>query len=120
MISSLNRGEIWLINLDPTAGAEIKKSRPALIVSSDAVGILPLRIIIPFTDWKDRYLQATWMVKISPNAENGLLKISAADTFQIRSVSTSRLIRKIGAISQAEINRVVEAIGLVIEFPLPA
>ncbi len=116
----MNRGEIWLINLDPTIGAEIKKSRPALIVSSDVVGILPLRIIVPFTDWKDRYLQATWMVKVSPDAENGLLKPSAADTFQIRSISTSRFIRKIGNLPQTDIDHVVEAIGLVIEFPLSA
>lgn len=35
------RGEIWWINLDPTVGAEIKKKRPAVIVSQDAIGILP-------------------------------------------------------------------------------
>ena len=38
----MQRGEIWLINLDPTIGAEIKKTRPAVIVSDDAIGILPL------------------------------------------------------------------------------
>ncbi|MDO9130198.1 MAG: type II toxin-antitoxin system PemK/MazF family toxin, partial [Anaerolineales bacterium] len=42
----MKRGEIWLINLDPTIGAEIKKTRPALIVCSDAVGILPLKVIV--------------------------------------------------------------------------
>jgi mRNA interferase MazF len=31
----MHRGEIWLINLDPTVGAEIKKSRPAIIVNVD-------------------------------------------------------------------------------------
>ncbi len=36
------RGEVWLINLDPTLGAEIRKSRPSIIVSSDTIGILPL------------------------------------------------------------------------------
>ena len=36
----MRRGEIWLINLDPTIGAEIKKTRPAVIVNDDAVGIL--------------------------------------------------------------------------------
>jgi mRNA interferase MazF len=115
----MNRGEIWLINLDPTTGAEIKKSRPALIVSSDAIGILPLRIIVPFTDWKDRYTQAAWMVKILPDEENGLSKISAADTFQIRSVSTSRFIQKIGNLPQADIDHIAETIGLVIEIPSP-
>ena len=41
------RGEVWLINLDPTMGAEIRKTRPAVIVSSDAVGVLPLRVVVP-------------------------------------------------------------------------
>jgi mRNA interferase MazF len=51
----MHRGDVWLINLDPTVGAEIKKTRPAVIVNDDAVGILPLRVIVPITEWKDRY-----------------------------------------------------------------
>jgi mRNA interferase MazF len=38
-----------LINLDPTLGAEIRKTRPAVIVSDDAIGTLPLRVIVPVT-----------------------------------------------------------------------
>lgn len=51
----MKRGEIWLINLDPTLGAEIRKTRPAVIVSSDVLGKLPLSVIVPITDWKDHY-----------------------------------------------------------------
>ncbi len=36
------RGEIWLLNLDPTVGAEIQKTRPGIIVSDNSIGILPL------------------------------------------------------------------------------
>lgn len=111
------RGEVWLINLDPTIGAEIRKIRPAVIVSSDAVGILPLRVIVPLTDWKSHYQQAAWMVKISPKRENGLSKDSAADTFQIRSVSTARFVRKTGEIGAEEMGQIVHAIGLVVEHP---
>jgi len=111
------RGEIWLINLDPTLGAEIKKTRPVIIVSSDTIGILPLRVVVPVTDWKDHYHQAAWLVKISPNRTNGLVKDSAADTFQIRSVSTDRFIRKLGEITQVELNHIAHAIGLVVEYP---
>jgi len=46
----MRRGEVWQINLDPTLGAEIKKTRPAVIVNDDAVGRLPLSIIVPITD----------------------------------------------------------------------
>jgi mRNA interferase MazF len=44
------KGEIWLINLDPAIGAEIRKSRHAIIVSVDVIGILPLLVIVPITD----------------------------------------------------------------------
>ena len=110
------RGEVWLINLDPTLGAEVRKSRPSIIVSSDTIGILPLRVIVPLTDWKNHYQQAAWMVKISPNGNNGLTKDSAADAFQIRSLSTIRFIRKLGKISQDEMDNIVNAIGMVIEY----
>ena len=52
---TLLRGEIWLINLDPAIGAEIQKMRPAIVVNKVAMGVLPLRIIVPLTEWKDRY-----------------------------------------------------------------
>jgi len=51
----MRRGEVWLINLDPAIGAEIKKTRPAVIVNDDSMGILPLKIIVPITEWKARY-----------------------------------------------------------------
>ena len=95
----MKQGEIWLIDLDPTKGAEIQKKRPAIIVNDDALGRLPLKVIVPITDWKDRYSIALWMVHIEPNDENGLSKESAADCFQVRSVSQVRLIKKIGFIA---------------------
>jgi mRNA interferase MazF len=106
----MNQGEIWLVDLDPTVGAEMNKTRPALIINDNRVGKLPLRIIIPITGWKDHYSIAPWMTKIEPNAENGLAKISSLDCFQIRSVSQKRLIKKIGEITPDEINKVQEGI----------
>ena len=40
----MKQGEVWIINLDPTIGSEIKKARPAIVVSDNALGKLPLRI----------------------------------------------------------------------------
>jgi len=54
----MRRGEVWFINLDPTIGAELKKTRPAVIVNDDAVGLLPLKVIVPLTAWKEHYRQA--------------------------------------------------------------
>jgi mRNA interferase MazF len=44
------RGEVWLVSLDPTSGAEISKTRPCIIVNDNAIGILPLKVIVPVTD----------------------------------------------------------------------
>jgi len=82
----MKQGEIWLICLDPTIGAEICKTRPAIIVSDDALGKLPLKVIVPITDWKDRYEIAPWMITINPNLRNGLTKVSTTDCFQVRSL----------------------------------
>jgi mRNA interferase MazF len=67
----MRRGEAWLINLDPTVGAEIKKTRPAVIVSDDAIGILPLKVIVPITEWKDRYAVAPSMPNKPPTDQGG-------------------------------------------------
>jgi mRNA interferase MazF len=58
-----------------------KKTRPAVIVNDDAVGILPLKVIVPITEWRDRHTVAPWMVRLEPTPENGLDKPSAADAF---------------------------------------
>ncbi len=110
----MRKGEIWLINLDPTVGAEIRKTRPAVIVSEDAIGLLPLRVIVPLTDWKERYAVAPWMVSLSPNAQNGLAKTSAADAFQIRSVSQERFVQRLGKLSGDQISQIIEAVQIVI------
>lgn len=94
----MRRGEIWFINLAPTLGAEMEKSRPAAIVNDDDIGILPLKVIVPITDWKDRYAQAPWMVRLEPSPESGLSKPSSADAFQVRSVSEQRFLRCLGVL----------------------
>jgi len=106
----MNQGEIWLVNLDPSIGAEMNKTRPALIISDNKLGKLPLKVIVPITGWKEHYNIAPWMIKIEPNQKNGLNKISSIDCFQIRSLSQIRLMEKMGEISSDEINKVQEGI----------
>ncbi|MEH2352949.1 type II toxin-antitoxin system PemK/MazF family toxin [Nostoc sp.] len=95
------RGEVWLVNLDPTVGTEISKKRPCIIVNDDAIGILPLKVIVPGTDCKERYTVRPWMVRLEPSTENILAKVCGVDTFQIRSVSEIRLVRKLGQLSDS-------------------
>ncbi len=74
------RGEIWIVNFDPTVGREIKKTRPAVVVSSNMAGKLPIKLIAPITDWKQYFSQNFWHVQINPDSTNGLSKVSAVDT----------------------------------------
>lgn len=111
----MKRGEIWQVNLDPTIGAEIQKSRPAVIVNDDSIGILPLKVIVPVTDWKPQYGAASWMVKLEPDAVNNLSKPSAADCFQVRSVSKLRLLRKIGDVSSTKMTEIETALKSVLK-----
>jgi mRNA interferase MazF len=111
----MKQGEIWEINLSPTIGAEIKKNRPAVIINDDVIGILPLKVIVPITEWKDRFQGAIWMIKIEPDSENKLTKPSVIDTFQIRSVSTKRFLRKTGSVSSKILDEIKTAIKAVID-----
>src|SRR4051794_5849040 len=49
------RGEIWLIDFDPAVGAGFQKRRPAVVISMDTIGRLPLRMVVPTTNWKPQY-----------------------------------------------------------------
>ncbi len=109
----MKRGELWLVNLDPTVGAEIKKTRPCIIVNDDTIGALPLKIIAPLTDAKERYRTVPWMVILAPDTTNGLAKTSAIDLFQVRSVAEERLIKKVGSVSDAALAGVTTALKVV-------
>ena len=105
--TSPQRGEVWLVNFDPTLGTEIRKIRPAVVISSNNIGILPIKLVAPITDWKDWYQGNLWHIKLNPNSDNGLSKNSSVDTLQ--------LIRKLGSLTPEEVNSIVIAISTVIE-----
>lgn len=108
----MNRGEVWEVNLDPTIGAEIKKTRPCVIVSRDALAKLPLRIVVPLTEWDPRFETAPWHVAVEADPQNGITKKSSADTFQVRSVSQDRLVRRLGLLSAPIMQKIAEGLAL--------
>jgi mRNA interferase MazF len=110
----MKRGEIWLVELDPTIDREINKTRPAVIVNDDEIGVLPLKVIVPITDWKEAFTDRPWMVLVEPNAGNGLRKSSGVDTFQIRSFSERRLIRKLGHVDAVVMTKISIALATVL------
>jgi len=112
---SPKRGEIWLLNFDRAIGAEIKKKRPAVVISSDSIGILPLKIVTPITGWDDRYKDNVWHIKLKPNEDNGLEKISAVDVLQVKSLAIERFIKPIGVVSSSSLEDIIFALALITE-----
>lgn len=114
---SPRRGEIWRVDFNPTKGAEIQKQRPAVVLSSDAIGKLPLKIVAPLTSWQDAFESNLWHIRLVPASANGLSKPSAVDALQVRSVSTDRFLVLLGRITASDLDEITEALGLLIEIP---
>ncbi len=115
MANSPKRGEVWLVSLDPTVGSEIRKIRPTVVVSSDSVGVLPVKIVAPITDWKEWYGRDVWHVHVEPDSVNGLEKESAVDVLQLRSVDFQRFVRRLGYVTPEVLRDITDAIAIVIE-----
>ena len=111
------RGEIWLIDFDPAMGAEIRKVRPAVVISMDTIGRLPLRMVVPITDWNPQYAHYPWFVELPASPINGLAKDSGADAFQTKSVSQTRFVRLLGQVTGTQLDDIASAIALCVGAP---
>jgi mRNA interferase MazF len=109
------RGEIWLVDFEPTTGAEIAKIRPAVVVNG--IGRLPLRIVVPVTDWKPGYSGFPWFVFLPTTPGTGLYKDSGADCFQVKSLSESRFVRILGAVTGQQVDDIAGAVALCVGVP---
>ncbi len=116
MTTSPERGEIWQVTFEPTIGAEIAKTRPALVLNIAEAGRLPLRIVAPITDWKSFFSRFFWFIHLSPSSENGLSKESGADCFQIKSVSIERFVSKLGAATEEQMENAACAVALCVGY----
>lgn len=108
------RGEVWTMTLSRKREAEDANSRTVVILSSDALGTLPLRVVVPLTAWRDEYSGALWMVRIPPVLNSGLDLAMAADALQVRSVSSARLTRKLGELPVHLVDKVAEAVAVIL------
>jgi mRNA interferase MazF len=114
--SNPSRGDVWLVNFDPTIGDEIRKTRPAVIVSSDGIGRLPVKLVAPITEWKDAFSGNPWHIRIDPDAQNGLQKTSAADALQLRGMDLMRFVTRLGKLSPELMEEMAVAIAIVVEY----
>jgi mRNA interferase MazF len=99
------RGEIYLVNFDPVIGAEIRKTRPALILQNDIANRhSPLTIVSAITSQFEEPLYPTEVLLKA--GEGGTTKDSVILLNQIRSVDKRRLVRRLGTISSGSMQRV--------------
>ena len=112
-MSSPQRGDIYWINLDPTIGAEIKKTRPCVIISPNAANRSgPLVIVAPIT--KAQGKKVHFHEILLPKGISNLQYDSKLKVFQLRCIDKKRLSKsKIGSISQDLIKKLDEKIRIV-------
>jgi mRNA interferase MazF len=108
---------VWSVRFDPSVGSEIRKVRPAVVLSGDTIGRLPLRIVVPVTDWQLAFAALPWFILLPPTSTNGLTKDSGADAFQVKSVSEVRFVRFLGSIDAAQVDEIASAVALCVEAP---
>lgn len=107
----IRRGDIVIVNLDPTVGGEIRKTRPCLVVQNDAGNKNALTTIIaPIRDASGKTDQP-YAVKIPAGCGN-LEKDSLIDCSQIRTIDRSRVVKILGALDNEYILRVDKALKI--------
>ena len=99
----MKRGEIWLVNLDPTLGSEIKKTRPCVIVSPPELNQhLRTVMVAPMTS---KGFAAPFRVPVTHAGTKGLIVLD-----QLRSVDKQRLVKKSGQVSAKTVGTVLKTL----------
>jgi mRNA interferase MazF len=109
----MRRGDVYLVELEPTRGSEANKTRPAVLVSNDAANRMAERFgrgvvtVVPITSSVTRIYP--FQVRI-PAREGGLAADSKAQAEQVRSIDCERLRRRLGAIAPVTLGRIDDAL----------
>ncbi len=111
----MRRGEIRLVDFDPTRGAEANKVRPAIIVSNDAANSTAARLgrgvvtVVPVTSNIERIHPFQVLLPVD---STGLPASSKAQAEQVRSIAVERVGARVGSVSQPLMNELNEALRL--------
>jgi len=100
----MKRGDIWWVNFDPAVGGEIRKRRPAVIISNDASNKYLNRVqVVPMTSRVDRVYPSEALVRVKGQQSKAM-----AD--QLTTVSKGRLINQAGSLTSADMRKVEHAV----------
>ena len=110
------RGEVWDVDLDPTIGTEIQKTRPAVVVNINSIKHLKIRLVVPIRSWKKEFPSKIWLINIKPDRSNGLNWESAVDIMQIKGVDLERFVEKRGQLTATQMEEICEAIAAIVDF----
>ncbi|MFN4149978.1 MAG: type II toxin-antitoxin system PemK/MazF family toxin [Candidatus Sericytochromatia bacterium] len=106
------RGDIWLVEFEPQIASEIKKTRPAVVVSFGGLDTEKTRIVVPIRDRKEHHFRISFFVPISPTNNNGLSKDSTIDCIQIKSFDLLRFKKKIGKVTTEQLDEITKLIAI--------
>jgi mRNA interferase MazF len=108
-VAQPKRSEVWLVTFDPTIGAEIKKTRPALILQNDIGNrASPITIVAAITSQVEERVYPTEVLIKAPEA--GLTADSLVLLNQIRSIDRRRMVRRLGVVRPATMMKVDRAL----------
>ena len=107
------RGDVYWVNLDPVVGSEIRKTRPAVVVSNDSCNRYGMRVVVlPITSNVDSVFPGEAMVEVKGKSGRAL-----GD--QIRSIDKIRLKGRAGRLTAEEMSRIDEALAITLDLPGP-
>ncbi|WP_322510974.1 type II toxin-antitoxin system PemK/MazF family toxin [Chloroflexus sp.] len=104
------RGEIWQADLGDGG------LTPVIIVSTNALERLPIRLVVPLRPWEDRFADLIWIQRLEGRWPTQLSKPHAADLLQLRSIEVSRLRKPIGRVPALTMDNIAAAIALVVDY----
>jgi mRNA interferase MazF len=114
-MADVRHGDVVIVNLDPTIGVEIKKTRPAVVVSNDSINrFSQLVVVVPLTK-NTVHLSPSHVVIAKGTAR--LTFASKAVTEQIKAVDKQRVVKKLGTLPPAMLAQVERAIKNTLAFP---
>ena len=100
----VKRGEVWLVNLDPTVGSEIQKTRPCVVISPPEMhDYLRTAIVAPMTTGS---LPAPFRIAVRHGGKDGLILLD-----QIWAIDKTRLVKRAGAIAPAVLSATLAALA---------